>query len=96
MPCHYLFGPHVTVVNVYVALLNLRNSHVALSILEVNGHSLRLGWDVLDVTSGGYRARAERVGWMEDDWVSLSGGRGGGGGGGPSRDSRRFGECKMD
>ena len=37
--CHYLFRPHVNVVKVHVALSNLRNGHVALSILGVKGHS---------------------------------------------------------
>ena len=36
--CHYLIGPHFTVANVHVALSNLRNSHVALSMLGVKGH----------------------------------------------------------
>ena len=38
-PCHYLFGPHVTVAKVHVALYNFRNGHVALSILGVVGRS---------------------------------------------------------
>ena len=36
--CHYLFDPHIAVANVYVAVFNLRNTHVALSILRVQGH----------------------------------------------------------
>ena len=32
VPCHYLFGPHVTVTKVYVAPSKLRNGHVTLSI----------------------------------------------------------------
>ena len=35
-PCHYLSGLYVAVAKVRVALSNLRNSHVALSILGVN------------------------------------------------------------
>ena len=37
--CHHPFGPHVAVINVHVALLNLRKSHVAMSILGVKGHT---------------------------------------------------------
>ena len=33
--CHYLVGPHVADANVHVALSNLRNGYVALSILGV-------------------------------------------------------------
>ena len=38
VPCHHLFGPHIAVANVHVALSNLRNSHVALLALGVKGH----------------------------------------------------------
>ena len=38
--CHCLFGAHVAVTKVHVALSNLRNSHVALSILGVRGHTI--------------------------------------------------------
>ena len=39
VPCHYLFGAHVAVTKVHVALSNLRNKPVTLSILGVKGHS---------------------------------------------------------
>ena len=34
-----LFGPHVAVAKVHVALLNLKHGQFALSILGVNGHT---------------------------------------------------------
>ena len=49
-PCHYFFGPHVAVSKVHVALSNLRNSQVALSILGVKGHNVvehSFSWDKL-------------------------------------------------
>ena len=40
VPCHYmyLFLPYITVAKAHVALLNLRNCHVALSILGSKDH----------------------------------------------------------
>ena len=38
VPCHLFFGPHVSITKVHVALSNLRDSHVTLSILGVKGH----------------------------------------------------------
>ena len=42
VPCHYRLEPHVAVANVHHALSNLRNSHVALLILGVKGHSISI------------------------------------------------------
>ena len=39
-PMSLFFGPHVAVAKGHVALWNLRNGHVALSILGVKGHHL--------------------------------------------------------
>ena len=36
--CHYGFQPNVVVTKAYVALSNLRNAHVTMSILKVEGH----------------------------------------------------------
>ena len=41
-PMSLSFGPHVVVANVHVALSNLGNGHVALSILGVKGHTSAL------------------------------------------------------
>ena len=40
VPCHYSFSPHVACDKALCYMSILRNAHVTLSILGVNGHNL--------------------------------------------------------
>ena len=77
-PCPYLFGPHVAVAKVHDALLNLRNGHVALSILGIYGHHsggvvVCGGSQVQD--AGGCRYRRTSIDGMQNAQLG-GGGRG--------------------